>query len=335
MTPLPTNPLGDSGLEITRVGFGAWALGGGGWAFSWGDQDDAASVAAIRHAIESGINWIDTAAVYGLGHSEEIVAAALSGIPEADRPYLFTKCGLVWDDADRTKSARRVGAAASIRAELEASLARLGQERVDLYQMHWPPDDGTPLEEYWQTLLDLVAEGKIGAAALSNHDVGQLERAEALGHVSAVQPPFSPINRSAAADVLPWCAGHRTGAIVYSPMQSGLLSGAFSAERAAALGTGDWRSRNAEFSGERLTANLALAEVLGGIGERHGTGAGSVAIAWTLAFAGVSGAIVGARSPAQVDGWLTASSLELSTEELDEIARAIERTGAGSGPTRP
>ena len=201
--------------------------------------------------------------------------------------------------------------------------------------MHWPPDDGTPLEDVLAALLDLVAEGKVGAAALSNHDVGQLERAEALGHVSAVQPPFSPINRSAAADVLPWCAGHDTGAIVYSPMQSGLLSGAFSAERAAALGTGDWRSRNAEFSGERLTANLALAEVLGGIGERHGTGAGSVAIAWTLAFAGVSGAIVGARSPAQVDGWLTASSLELSTEELDEIARAIERTGAGSGPTRP
>src|ERR1700739_2617740 len=198
MTTLPTTQLGRTGMHVTKTGFGAWAIGGGDWAFAWGNQDDAASIAAIRHAVESGINWIDTAAVYGLGHSEEVVAAALDGLPEPDRPYVFTKGGLVWDPADRSAAPRRVGAPASIRAAVEASLRRLRVLRVDriyLYQMHWPAEDGTPLEEYWQVFADLRREGKIRAAGLSNHDVLQLEAAEQVGTVDAVQPPLNLIHR--------------------------------------------------------------------------------------------------------------------------------------------
>src|ERR1700753_4066583 len=191
MTTLPTAPLGRTGMRLTRAGFGAGPIGGGDWAFAWGNQDDAASVAAIRHAVESGINWIDTAAVYGLGHSEEVVAAALAGLPPADRPYVFTKGGLAWAPADRSAAPRRVGAPASIRTEVEASLRRLRVERIDLYQMHWPAGDGAPLEEYWQVFSDLRREGKIRAAGLSNHDVLQLEAARAVGHVEADAPPFN------------------------------------------------------------------------------------------------------------------------------------------------
>jgi aryl-alcohol dehydrogenase-like predicted oxidoreductase len=223
-TLLPTTRLGWTGMHVTRVGFGAWAIGGGDWAFAWGNQDDAASVAAIRHAVESGINWIDTAAIYGLGHSEEVVAAALSGLPEADRPYVFTKGGLVWDPADRSAAPRRVGAPASIRTEVEASLRRLRVERIDLYQMHWPAEDGTPLEEYWQVFTDLKREGKIRAAGLSNHGICQLQAAEEIGTVDVIQPPFNLIHRNAADDILLWAREHEAGVIVYSPMASGLLS---------------------------------------------------------------------------------------------------------------
>ncbi|HEX8245132.1 MAG TPA: aldo/keto reductase, partial [Longimicrobium sp.] len=257
---LPARAFGGTGMEITRVGFGAWAIGGGGWAFAWGEQDDGDSIAAIRHAVERGVNWIDTAAVYGFGHSEEVVARALRGIPADERPFVFTKCGLVWDENDRS-TARRVGDPASIRREIDASLRRLGVERVDLYQMHWPPDDGTPIEEYWGTLLELKAQGKARAVGLSNHSVEQLERAERIGHVDTLQPPFSLIRREAAAE-LAWCAEHGTRAIVYSPMQSGLLTGAFTAERAARLDEGDWRSRSPDFTGEGLRRNLALADAL-------------------------------------------------------------------------
>lgn len=331
-TPLPTRPLGTTGMAVTRAGFGAWAIGGGGWAAGWGSQDDAASVAAIRHAIELGINWIDTAAVYGLGHSEEIVAQALRGIPADRRPYVFTKCGLVWDEANPTATPRRVGEARSLRREVENSLRRLQVERIDLYQMHWPAADGTPLEAYWQTLLELKREGKVRAVGLSNHSAAQLEVAEALGHVDTLQPPFSAIRRDVAAAELPWCAGHATGVIVYSPMQSGLLTGAFSAGRVAGLPADDWRSRHPEFTGEKLARNLALADALRPIAERHGTTQGAVAVAWTLAWPGVTAAIVGARSPAQVEGWLAAARLELSPAEMQEIAAALQGTGAGSGP---
>src|SRR5947209_4241700 len=201
---LPTAPLGTTGMRITRVGFGAWAIGGGGWTFAWGNQDDADSIAAIRHAVERGINWIDTAAVYGLGHSEEIVARALRDIPADDRPYVFTKAGLVWDEHDRSAPPRRVGDPLSIRREVEASLRRLDIERIDLYQMHWPAEDGTLLEDYWGTLLQLKQEGKVRAVGLSNHDVAQLEAAEQLGHVDTLQPPFSAIRREVAAAELPW-----------------------------------------------------------------------------------------------------------------------------------
>jgi aryl-alcohol dehydrogenase-like predicted oxidoreductase len=272
-------------MELTRVGFGAWANG----------QDDGESIGAIRAAVGSGVNWIDTAAVYGLGHSEEVVAAALADLPQADRPYVFTKGGLVWDPADRTAAPRRVGAPASLRAEVEASLRRLRVDRIDLYQMHWPAEGGTPLEEYWQTFADLKREGKVRAIGLSNHDLGQLEEAQSIASVDAIQPQFSLIRRDAADDVLPWAREHETGVIVYSPMASGLLTGAFTAGRAAALDRGDWRRGDPDFTGPALTANLALAAALHPVAERHGVTPAAIAVAWTLSNAAVTGAIVGAR----------------------------------------
>jgi aryl-alcohol dehydrogenase-like predicted oxidoreductase len=322
-------------MDITRVGFGAWAVGGGGWAFAWGDQDDRESIAAIRHAIERGINWIDTAAVYGLGHSEEVVRQALAPIPASGRPYVFTKCGLVWDENDRKAPARRIGASASLRRDLEASLRRLGVERIDLFQMHWPPNDGSPIEEYWQTLLDMKKEGKVRAVGLSNHNASQVAAAERLGHVDSLQPPFSAIRRGIAATELPLCLAQGTGVIVYSPMQSGLLTGRFTAERAGSLSGGDWRSRNPEFTGENLTRNLKLAKALEPIAARRQTTIAAVAVSWTLAWPGVTGAIVGARDPAQVDGWLDAATLQLSKQDLADIAASIASSGAGSGPISP
>jgi aryl-alcohol dehydrogenase-like predicted oxidoreductase len=334
-TGLPTKPLGTTGMDITRVGFGAWAIGGAGWAFGWGSQEDEDSVTAIRHAVERGINWIDTAAVYGLGHSEEVVARALRDIPENDRPFVFTRCGLVWDENDREAMPQRVGDPASIRRELEASLRRLDVERIDLYQMHWPAEDGTPLEEYWGELARLRDEGKVRAVGLSNHDAAQLETAERVGHVDSLQPPFSAINRGVAAAELGWCADHDTGVIVYSPMQSGLLTGAFTRERAARLPEDDWRSRSPDYTGEGLERNLRLAAALEPVAERHGVTAAAVSVAWTLAWRGVTGAIVGARNPEQVDGWLPAATLELTDADMAEVAEAIRSSGAGSGPELP
>lgn len=333
--PLPTRQFGRTDMYITPVGFGAWAIGGSDWAVGWGTQDDDESIAAIRHAVERGVNWIDTAAIYGLGHSEEVVRRALAGLPRDQRPYVFTKCGLVWDEQNRKAFPREVGAPASIRREVEASLRRLDIERIDLYQMHWPAEDGTPLEVYWQTLLDLKQEGKVRAVGLSNHNAAQLADAEALGHVDTLQPPFSAIRRGVAAAELPWCHEHQTGVIVYSPMQSGLLTGSFTLERAGTLPKDDWRSRNAEFNGEKLVNNLKLAEAFRAIARQRGTTVAAVAVAWTLAWPGVTGAIVGARSPAQVDGWIAAATLELTQDELTFIATAISVTGAGGGPGLP
>lgn len=330
---LPKRRLGRTDMSITPVGLGAWAIGGGDWAVGWGDQDDSKSIAAIRHAVERGINWIDTAAIYGLGHSEEVVRAALKDIPHSERPLIFTKCGLRWDENNHMAPPQNVGKPESIRAECEASLKRLGVDRIDLYQMHWPAKDGTPIADYWGALLDLKRQGKVRAVGLSNHNVGQLEVAEKIGHVDTLQPPFSAIRREFAANELPWCVAHDTGVIVYSPMQSGLLTGAFTEERAKKLPANDWRSRNAEFTGDKLKANLALAATMKAVGERHGSDAASAAIAWTLAWPGVSGAIVGARSPEQVDGWIDAARLDLTQADLKEIAATIEKTGAGSGPT--
>ncbi len=325
--------LGSTDMEITRVGFGAWALGGGGWAFAWGGQDDQRSIDAIRHAVRSGVNWIDTAAVYGLGHSEEVVARALEGMSDSERPYVFTKGGLVWDERDRSRPALRLGRPDSLRREIDDSLRRLHTDRVDLYQMHWPAEDGTPIEEYWGVLLDLKQQGKARAVGVSNHGVPQLERAERLGHVDSLQPPLSLIDRQAAADVIPWCRRHGTGVIVYSPMQSGLLSGAFTEERARQLPDDDWRSRDPEFHGERLQHNLAMVERLRPIAARQGVTVAEVAIAWTLCWPGVTAAIVGARNPEQVDGWLGAASVHLGEQEMNEIAAAA--AASGEGPTRP
>jgi aryl-alcohol dehydrogenase-like predicted oxidoreductase len=334
-TTLPTRPLGLGGPEITTTGFGAWALGGGDWAFSWGPQDDDASIAAILHAVDRGITWIDTAAVYGLGHSEEVVGRALQRIPAADRPLVFTKCGLLRDESDRHADARRDLRPESIRRECDESLRRLGVDVIDLYQFHWPDETGTPVEESWGTMLELIAAGKVRAGGVSNFDVPLLERCEAIGHVTSLQPPFSMISRAAAADVLPWCGAHGTGVIAYSPMQSGLLTGAFSAERMAALAADDWRRRSADFQSPQLERSLALVSELEPIAARHGVGLPALAVAWVLAFPEVSGAIVGARSPEQVDGWIAGASLELDERDLGDVAAAIERTGAGQGPSLP
>jgi len=332
---VPTRPLGSSGIDITPVGFGAWAIGGGGWSFGWGPQDDTASLAAMRRAVELGVNWIDTAAVYGLGHSEELVGRLLRELPQNDRPLVFTKGGLVWDEQNRMTEPRRVLEPASIRTEVEASLRRLGVERIDLYQFHWPDETGTPVEDSWESLSRLVDEGKVRAAGVSNFNVNLLQRCEAIRHVDSLQPPFSLIRREAGEREIPWCAEHHTGVICYSPMQSGLLTKSFNLARVAAFAPDDWRRRSAEFQHPRLSRNLGLRDALRPIAQRYGTSVSAVAIAWVLAWPGVTGAIVGARSAEQVDGWIGAASLTLTPADLNSIATAIARTGAGAGPLRP
>jgi len=334
-TPLPTSRLGSGGPEITRVGFGAWAVGGGGWSFSWGPQDDEASVRAIHHAVGNGVNWVDTAAVYGYGHSEEVVGRAVAEIPRSERPLIFTKCGLRWHDHDRMRQPDRVLEPKAIRGECEASLRRLGVERIDLYQFH-QPDPATAVEDSWGEMQRLVAEGKVRWAGVSNFGVDLLEACERGGHVESLQPPFSMIRRGAAEDVLPWCAAHGTSVIVYSPMQSGLLTDSFSVDRVSRMAEDDWRPRHSdEFRAPKLERNLTLRDALLPIAAKHRTTAAAVSVAWTLAWPGVTGAIVGARSPEQVDGWLGAATLVLDGHDLESIAAAIERTGAGSGPTAP
>ena len=332
---LPTRALGSSGLAITRVGFGAWAAGGGGWSFGWGPQDDEDSLAAMRRAIERGVNWIDTAAVYGLGHSEEVVGRLLRDLPAAERPLVFTKCGLIWDARSPMVQSRRVLEPESIARECEASLRRLGMERIDLYQFHWPDQSGTPVEDSWAAMARLVEQGKVRAAGLSNFGLDLLERCEAVRHVDSLQPPFSLIRRDAAQREIPWCVEHGAGVVCYSPMQSGILTDTFDAARLARLAPDDWRRRASEFQAPNLDRNLALRDALRPVARRHGVSVSAVAIAWTLAWTGVTGAIVGARSAEQVDGWIGAASLDLSGADLDEIAAALTRTGAGSGPLRP
>jgi aryl-alcohol dehydrogenase-like predicted oxidoreductase len=332
---LPTRPLGASGIDITTVGFGAWAAGGGGWAAGWGPQDDGESIAAMRRALEHGVNWIDTAAVYGLGHSEEVVGRLLRELPARDRPLIFTKCGLVWDDNDRMADTKRVLRPESIRRECEASLRRLGVERIDLYQFHRPDDTGTPVEDSWAVMVRLIEEGKVRAGGVSNFKTDLLERCEAIRHVDSLQPPFSVIRRDAAADLIPWCVEHDTGVIIYSPMQSGILTDRFEKSRMATLASEDWRRTATYFQEPNLTRGLALRDALRPIAARHSATVSDVAIAWVLAWPGVTGAIVGARSAAQVDGWIGGATLELTREDLADIALAIDQTAAGSGPVAP
>ena len=331
---IPTRALGTNGPPITELGFGAWAIGGGDWAYGWGPQDDDDSIAAIHRALELGIGWIDTAAVYGLGHSEEVVARALRGMSE--RPLVFTKCGMVWhDQADGVP--RPNLRPDEIRRECDDSLRRLGVERIDLYQFHWPDTEtGTPVEESWGVMADLVRQGKVRWAGVSNFDVELLERCEPILHVDSLQPPFNAVQREAGGDVLPWCHANGTGAIVYSPMMSGLLTERFSAERAANLDPSDWRHGMPDvFAEPALSRNLALRDAMAPIAAAHGTSVAAVAVAWALAWPGVTGAIVGARNAGQVDGWISAHEVVLGDADLDAIAAAIATTGAGGGPARP
>jgi aryl-alcohol dehydrogenase-like predicted oxidoreductase len=331
---LPTKKLGRNGPQITEVGFGAWAIGGGGWAYAWGPQDDSESVSAIKHAVASGINWIDTAAVYGYGHSEEVVGRAVREIPASERPLVFTKGGMSWYEDDRFREPLRDLRPSTIRAEVDASLRRLGIDQIDLYQFHWPDATGTPVEESWGALAQLVDAGKVRFAGVSNFSVELLERAERVRHVDSLQPPFSLINRDAGKELLTWTQAHGTGVIVYSPMQSGLLTGRFSAARVAALATDDWRRHNAQFREPNLSRNLALVEALKPIAERHFATVAEIAIAWVLSWRGVTAAIVGGRSPEQVDGWIQSPLRTLTPKDLEEIEDALVTTGAGTGPVK-
>ena len=329
-TALTTIPLGSTGLEITRVGLGAWAIGGP-WAFGWGPQDDAESVRTIHHAVASGINWVDTAPAYGLGHGEEVVGRAVRELPDADRPLVFTKCGLTWTQGgDPMDGVRRD--ASQITREVDDSLWRLGVEVIDLYQLHQPPADGTTLEEAWATLVGLRDAGKARFVGISNFQARHLERCEAIGHVDTLQPPLSLINRNVLDTTMRWCAVHDTGVIVYSPMQAGILTGRWDAPRRDALAEDDWRRRSDDYQSPNFERNLDLVARLEPISEELGCSMADLVIAWTLHQEGVSGAIVGARAPGQVDGWLRAGEVRLAPEVLDRIAAAIGQSGAGEGP---
>ena len=310
---MKTRTLGNSDLNITPVGYGAWAIGGSGWQFAWGSQNDNDSIAAIHRALELGVNWIDTAAVYGLGHSEEVVARALKEW-SGPRPYIFTKCGLRWDASGQV---RKVLNADSIRREVEDSLRRLGVEVIDLYQIHWPPDPDSPeLEEGWSTMAELKREGKVRCIGVSNFDVKQLKRARAIAPVTSLQPPYSLIHREVEAEILPYCLKEGIGVIVYSPMASGLLTGAMTHERIAKLPKDDWRRGHPDFTEPNVARNLALVDTLHEIGRQHGRSAGEVAVAWTLQNAAVTGAIVGARNARQAEGVMRAGDLYLDREEV-------------------
>jgi len=319
--------LGNSDMELTPIGIGAWAMGGGGWAFAWGPQDDAASIAAIHEALDQGINWIDTAAVYGLGHSEEIVARALA--ERSERPYVFTKCERVWDEKGEISPSLK---AESLRRECEASLRRLKLDVIDLYQIHWP-QPVEDLEEGWSALAKLRAAGKVRWIGVSNFSELQIQKCLDIAPVTSLQPPYSAISPEAARETLPYCQQHGIGVIVYSPMKSGLLSGTMTRERVAAFPADDFRRRALAFQEPNLTHNLELAEILRGIGQRHGRSAGEVAIAWTLHHPAVTAAIVGMRSPEQVRGVVGAMELRLDVEEIAEVEawRNHSAGGAASG----
>lgn len=306
-------------LQITVVGLGAWAIGGNGWLNGWGPQDDADSIATIHQAIDRGMNWIDTAAVYGLGHSEEVVGRALKGMSQ--RPYVFTKCSRVWDDPMTINSVLK---ADSIRRECEDSLRRLQVETIDLYQIHWPrPDED--IEEGWSTMAALQREGKVRHIGVSNFDVGQLKRAQAIAPITSLQPPYALVRREIEESVLPYCGEQQIGVIVYSPMVSGLLSGRMTRERVMNLPADDWRHRNAEFQEPRLTRNLELVEKLRQFAESRGVTAGAVAVAWALRHPAVTSAIVGARRPDQIDEIVAAAGVQLSDSEAAELEQIAGR----------
>lgn len=305
--------LGNSDLHITTIGVGAWAMGGGDWEYAWGNQQDTESIAAIHRALDLGVNWIDTAAVYGLGHSEEVVSHAIKGM--AEKPYIFTKCSLVWDEAGNITSSLK---ADSLRREVEASLHRLQVDVIDLYQIHWPDPD-EDLEEGWATLADLQREGKIRHIGVSNFSPSQMQRVLPIAPITSNQPPYSAIKRGVEADILPFCQENNIGVIAYSPMQAGLLTGKMTHERIANLPDNDWRKHDDEFNEPRLTNNLKLAEAMQEIAKRHNVPTPAVSIAWVLNHAAVTGAIVGVRHPDQVDGVISGGSLKLNNEDINQI----------------
>ncbi|HEY8323072.1 MAG TPA: aldo/keto reductase [Ktedonobacterales bacterium] len=318
-TSMELQQLGASDLTITPIGLGTWAIGGGNWESGWGSQDDDDSIATIHRALDMGVNWIDTAAVYGLGRSEEVVGRALQGISQ--RPYIFTKCSLIWDEQRKVSSSLKK---ASVKREAEASLRRLQVERIDLYQMHWPNPD-TEIEEGWAAMAELQREGKVRALGVSNFSVSQMERVQRIAPITSLQPPYSLLDRAIEDETLPFCQRHHIGVLAYSPMASGLLSGKMTRARVAALPRDDWRSHSAQFAEPQLSRSLYLVETLRDIGARHGRTAGEVAIAWTLRRPEVTGAIVGARRPEQLDGVIGAGAFRLSAEEIDEVAAAQAR----------
>jgi aryl-alcohol dehydrogenase-like predicted oxidoreductase len=311
---MQTRQLGNSDLHITPIGLGAWAIGGGDYAFGWGPQEDGNSIAAIHAAVERGINWIDTAPVYGLGHSEEVVARALRG--RSRKPYIFTKCSMVWGENRKITNSMKKE---SIFRECEESLRRLGTEVIDLYQIHWPNPD-PEIEEGWRALADLQKAGKVRWIGVSNFNAAQMARAQAIAPITSLQPPYSVISPEIEAEILPYCEQNNIGIIVYSPMKSGLLAGAMTRERIAAMPEDDFRKRALNYQEPHLTRNLAIANKLKEIGARHRKSAGEVAIAWTLRRPEVTGAIVGMRSPGQVDGVVGAANFRLTADEISEIA---------------
>lgn len=313
---LKTAAFGPTGMEITRVGFGAWAIGGGDWQFGWGDQDDEESVAAIHRALELGVNWIDTAAGYGFGRSESVVGRALAELPADSRPYVFTKAGIL--PAGNGPEVMRTLKRDSVIREAHASLERLGVDAIDLYQIHRPvPEE--EIEDGWGAFAELKEQGLVRHIGVSNFDVAQMRRVAEIAPVETLQPPYSLLSREIEDEILPFCAEHGIGVIGYSPMASGLLSGTMTRERIEALPENDWRSRSSRFQEPELSSNLALVERLRTVGERHGVGAGAVATAWTLLHPAVDAAIVGFRRPDQVDPMLAAASLDLTAGDLEEI----------------
>jgi aryl-alcohol dehydrogenase-like predicted oxidoreductase len=319
---MKTKQLGNSDLFITPAGFGAWAIGGSGWEFAWGAQDDSDSVAAIHEALDAGINWIDTAAVYGVGHSEEVVARALEGV--RDRPYVFTKCSMVWNERREIGHSLKAG---SIRRECEASLRRLRVETIDLYQIHWPDPD-EDIEEGWATLAALKREGKVRNIGVSNFNVAQMQRAQAIAPITSLQPRYSLLHRDIEGEILPFCARQNIGVIAYSPMASGLLTGAMTRERVAGLPADDWRKHHPDFQEPQLSRNLRLVSLLRTIGKRRGHTPAEVAVAWVLHNPAVTGAIVGARRPGQVRGVAGAAEFRLSPREVAEIEAFVAKEAA-------
>lgn len=319
---MQTRQLGNSDLQITPLGIGAWAMGGAGWAFAWSQQDDDDSISAIHAALDAGMNWIDTAAVYGLGHSEEVVAKALAD--RSSKPYVFTKCARVWDEN------RQIGKrlkADSVRRECEDSLRRLQVDVIDLYQIHWPEPD-EDVEEGWATLARLKEEGKVRWIGVSNFNAEQLCRAQKIAPITSLQPPYSLIRREIEAEVLPFCAVHNVGIIAYSPMGSGMLTGAMSRERVENLPEDDWRRRSPQFQEPLLTRNLKLADKLKEIAARHNRSAGETALAWVLANPVVTGAIVGVRNAEQVNGVIGAMEFRLNPGEIAEIESFFQSASA-------